>query len=227
MALEHLASTDGTAPAKRAAKCGYEKLREVQAIFATLSVELQGDKFWRYQQQVSPGLQEYIEALSFANFLENGSLITFDQVQATLSDPDGIPVRLIYDSYSGTYPDLQVDNSIFHCRFLIIFSACQISRGNSCALLYLASHGEVAGKGPVTFVHLFETVKQVGSNFDPLESSCPRRISGKLAYMCLDFERIIPYIWDLKKKQAVTAQSLEKIEDGKTSFTFKYRCFMR
>lgn len=92
MALENSASTDDTTPAKRAAKHGYEKLREVQAIFATLSAELQGDRFWRYERQVSPGLQEYIEALSFACFLDRGSLITFDQVQATLSDPEGNPV---------------------------------------------------------------------------------------------------------------------------------------
>ena len=97
MALED--STDDTIPAKRAAKYGFESLRQVQAIFATLSIELQGDKFWRYQRQVSPGLQEYIEALSFAYFLDRGSLITFDHVQATLSDPDGIPVRLTYDVY--------------------------------------------------------------------------------------------------------------------------------
>ena len=30
----------------------------------------------------------------------------------------------------------------------------------------------------------------------------------------LDFERLTPYVRDLSKKQAVTAQSLEKIEDG-------------
>lgn len=29
-----------------------------------------------------------------------------------------------------------------------------------------------------------------------------------------DFERLTPYVRDLSKKQAVTAQSLEKIEDG-------------
>jgi hypothetical protein len=31
-----------------------------------------------------------------------------------------------------------------------------------------------------------------------------------------DFERFTPYIWELRKKQHVTAQSLEKIEDGKS-----------
>lgn len=93
--LEDSGTDIDTTPAKRAAKHGNDSLRQVQDIFATLRIELQGDKFWRYHRQVSPGLQEYIEALSFAYFLDHGSLITFDQVQATLSDPDGIPVRLI------------------------------------------------------------------------------------------------------------------------------------
>lgn len=34
-----------------------------------------------------------------------------------------------------------------------------------------------------------------------------------------DFERFTPYVRDLSKKQFVTSQSLEKIEDG-TVFTF-------
>lgn len=108
MALEDSADID-TTPAKRAAKHGNDSLRQVQAIFATLSIELQGDKFWRYHRQVSPGLQEYIEALSFAYFLDHGSLITFDEVQATLSDKDGIPVRLIspIDDMLSIYSELR------------------------------------------------------------------------------------------------------------------------
>lgn len=76
--------------------------------------DLAGDRFWRYERQASPGLQEFIEALSFAHylgtsciliflnvraavnidhFLEHGTLITLSQIQQTLCDPDGIPVR--------------------------------------------------------------------------------------------------------------------------------------
>lgn len=86
-------SDDEQALALFAAQRGHEKLREVQCIYAAMKDELKGDRFWRYQRQVSPGLQEYIEALSFTHFLEHGSLVTFDQVQQTLCDPDGVPVR--------------------------------------------------------------------------------------------------------------------------------------
>jgi len=168
MALEDSTSTDGSTPAKCAAKYGYEKLREVQVIFATLSVELQGDRFWRYQRQVSPGLQEYIEALSFANFLDHGSLITFDQVQATLSDPKGNPYfPLPVSDYFLGLSDLTGE--------LMRFAISGISQRG--------------GRKKATDVCAFVR-------------DCKA-----------DFERITPYIRDLKKKQAVTAQSLEKIED--------------
>ena len=62
-------------------------------MYAALKGELEGELFWRHQRQVSPGLQEYIEALSFAHYLEHGTLIKFEQVQDTLRDVDGVPVR--------------------------------------------------------------------------------------------------------------------------------------
>lgn len=86
---------DNQALAKHAAQQGYAKLREIQALYSHLRPELEGDKFWRYQRQVSPGLQEYIEALSFAHYLDHGTLITFDEVQHTLMDSQGI-VSLTY-----------------------------------------------------------------------------------------------------------------------------------
>ncbi|THV06089.1 Translin [Dendrothele bispora CBS 962.96] len=82
---------DRSASRIKAAKQGREKLNQVQEMYASLRHELVGDRYWRYQRQVSPGLQEYIEALSFAHFLEHSTLITFQQVQDTLCDADGNP----------------------------------------------------------------------------------------------------------------------------------------
>lgn len=61
-------------------------------MYAKMHSELEGDRYWRYQRQVSPGLQEYIEALSFAHYLDHGSLVTFEQAQETLCDVGGKPV---------------------------------------------------------------------------------------------------------------------------------------
>lgn len=88
-------SSDDHTLALRAASSGREKLSEANAIFAVMRPELVGDRFWRYHRQVSPGLQEYIEALSFAHYLEHGSLISYQQVQDALGDADG-PVRSPY-----------------------------------------------------------------------------------------------------------------------------------
>ena len=43
----------------------------------------------------SPGLQEYIEALSFAHYLEHRTLIPYTQVQASLCNDEGCPVSLM------------------------------------------------------------------------------------------------------------------------------------
>ncbi|EDR15427.1 uncharacterized protein LACBIDRAFT_301742 [Laccaria bicolor S238N-H82] len=162
-------STVDNAPGKRAALRGREKLVEVQTIYAGLKQELEGDRFWRYQSQVSPGLQEYIEALGFAHYLEYGSLITFDQVQRTLADSQGIPYfPLTISDYLLGLSDLTGE--------LMRYAISGISRRG----------GRKKASEVCAFVR-----------------GCKS-----------DFERLTPYVWELKKKQYVTAQSLEKIEDA-------------
>ncbi|KAF8971513.1 Translin [Flammula alnicola] len=155
--------------AKRAAQQGYEKLREIQDLYAKLQPELQGDRFWRYQRQVSPGLQEYIEALSFAHYLDYGSLITFDEVQHTLMDSQGVEYfPLTVSDYLLGLSDLTGE--------LMRFAISGIARRG----------GRKKASEVCAFVR-----------------GCKS-----------DFERMTPYIRELSKKQSVTAQSLEKIEDA-------------
>ena len=42
----------------------------------------------RLTYESSPGLEEYIEALSFLHYLEKQSLITLTEIQSTLSDSE-------------------------------------------------------------------------------------------------------------------------------------------
>ena len=102
--------------ALRAASKAREKLKEVQGLLGSVRHELVGDRFWRYQKNVSPGLQEYIEALSFAHYLETGQLVSFAQVQQSLSDEQGVPVRN-YDPPARAYTlsDPYVARSSSHC----------------------------------------------------------------------------------------------------------------
>lgn len=43
----------------------------------------------------TPGLEEYIEGLSFMWYLQHGGLVSLDDVQKALSDENGEPVRVI------------------------------------------------------------------------------------------------------------------------------------
>ena len=81
--------------------------------------EVSGDQFWRYQRNISPGLQEYIEALGFTHYLEHGTLVSLDEVQCTLSDQDGEHVRYFH---SCSYHNNR--NAIFFGGRIVLPSAC-------------------------------------------------------------------------------------------------------
>ena len=83
---------------RRAAARAKGKFKEIQSLFAGMRPELSGERFARYQRNVSPGLQEYIEALSFAHYLEHKSLISYEQVQQSLCDDEGSPVESVVAS---------------------------------------------------------------------------------------------------------------------------------
>ncbi|KAF9459445.1 Translin [Collybia nuda] len=162
-------STDDHALAKHAAMRAREKLHEVQDMYAGMKHELEGDRFWRHQRQVSPGLQEYIEALSFAHYLDHGNLITFEQVEETLRDSNGVLYfPLVVSDYLLGLSDLTGE--------LMRFAISGIARRG----------GRAKANQVCAFVR-----------------SCKS-----------DFERMTPYIRELSKKQAITTQSLEKIEDA-------------
>ncbi|KAH7923991.1 Translin [Leucogyrophana mollusca] len=156
-------------PFKHAAERGRNGLREAQVLYAQMKHEIQGDEFWRYHRAVSPGLQEYIEALSFAHYLEHGTLVTYAQVQDTLSDDSGVPyLPLPKEDYLLGLSDLTGE--------LMRFAISGIARKG--------------GRTKATEVCAF--VRQCKS----------------------DFERFTPVVRELSKKQSVTTQSLEKIEDA-------------
>lgn len=56
----------------------------IQALYNTIAPDLQGINAWRYQRQISTGVQEYIEATSFQHYLETQRLITLEEAQASI-----------------------------------------------------------------------------------------------------------------------------------------------
>ena len=103
---EDMAEHDDRVLGRRAAARAKGKLREIRSLFAAMRPELAGERFARYQRNVSPGLQEYIEALSFAHYLEHRTLISFDAVRGSLCDDEGCPVSLIASPSSSGHGSL-------------------------------------------------------------------------------------------------------------------------
>ncbi|GAA5887524.1 hypothetical protein JCM16303_004232 [Sporobolomyces ruberrimus] len=67
------------------------KMNDLRKLFAKLQGEVKGEDFWRYERSISPGLQEYLEGLTFYHYLEHRSLPTLEQCQASLVPPPPPP----------------------------------------------------------------------------------------------------------------------------------------
>lgn len=89
-------SNDDRVLSLRAATEAKKKLAEVLTMLRGIAHELVGPRFWRYALNISGGLQEYIEALSFVYYIEHGRLVSYEQVQAILCDDDGQHVGRIF-----------------------------------------------------------------------------------------------------------------------------------
>lgn len=72
------------------AKENKTRFTQIIDLFKSIAPELTGTNSWRYQRQVSGGIQEFIEAISFEHYIQTQSLITRDEVAAQL--PEGILV---------------------------------------------------------------------------------------------------------------------------------------
>lgn len=64
------------------------RLSAIGDLFASVANDLQDINAWRYQRQISGGVQEYMEAVSFQCYLEAQRLITYEEAQAKI--PGGI-----------------------------------------------------------------------------------------------------------------------------------------
>jgi predicted translin family RNA/ssDNA-binding protein len=63
--------------------------------FESIAPDLSGINAWRYQRQISGGIQEYMEAISFEHYLRHQTLITIQEASKSLPDT----VQLTGDDY--------------------------------------------------------------------------------------------------------------------------------
>ncbi|KAL8792258.1 MAG: hypothetical protein Q9195_005137 [Heterodermia aff. obscurata] len=64
------------------------RTKTITELFVAVAPDLQGTNAWRYQRQISGGIQEFIEAISFRHYLRTQRLITIDEAQAEI--PGGV-----------------------------------------------------------------------------------------------------------------------------------------
>ncbi|RIA86542.1 translin-associated protein X-like protein [Glomus cerebriforme] len=62
------------------------KKKEILKLFQQVSCELEGLNYYRYHKSISPAIQEYIEAISFLEYLEHNRLISKDSVDSNFKD---------------------------------------------------------------------------------------------------------------------------------------------
>ncbi|KAJ3189744.1 hypothetical protein HDU85_000028 [Gaertneriomyces sp. JEL0708] len=70
----------------------HEKRAQVVDLFREVARELRGPDEHKYHRAVQPGFEEFIEACSFLNYLENGTLITKPELEALLVDEESRPI---------------------------------------------------------------------------------------------------------------------------------------
>ncbi|TFY83727.1 hypothetical protein EWM64_g272 [Hericium alpestre] len=180
----------------RAAREGYKKLRDIQALFKAMRPELEGDRFWRYQSNVSPGLQEYIEALSFTHYLEQGTLISYAGVQVSLSDATTGPV-----SFRNVHPSV--------CGFILSVNSSPVLAAWQYFTLPVSDY--LLGVSDLTGELMRFAISAIAKRGGRTKAS---EVCAFVRSCKADFEAFTPHVRDLGKKQRVTSQSLQKIEDA-------------
>jgi len=93
-ALQRVKTLNNPVPAKIASEV-IEKKAAIEKQLSSIAPDLQGINGWRYQRQVSGGIQEAIEAISFEHYLLHQTLITVEESSQALPDT----IHLTGDDY--------------------------------------------------------------------------------------------------------------------------------
>jgi predicted translin family RNA/ssDNA-binding protein len=85
-----------------------EDLKKIHENFARIAQELQGQDYYRYLRAFSPGIQEYIEAVSFFEYLKSGRLILKDKIESDIraGNPQNLFLPITVYDYAMGIADL-------------------------------------------------------------------------------------------------------------------------
>lgn len=169
------------------------RIDQILQLFARIAPDLQGIKGWRYQRNISGGIQEFIEALSFDHYLRTQTLITQPEVTARL--PDGIMVT--EEDYLMGLFDLTGE--------IMRFAVLQLSSGNAMATQSTSKAPENGSSDTQTPTpRLSSTQAGVVIDLRTMRARCEAlSVPGKYQYHMMR---------DLKDKIGVMQNSVEKVE---------------
>ncbi|GAA5936853.1 hypothetical protein JCM3775_002725 [Rhodotorula graminis] len=198
------------------------KMEGLRALFARLQGEVSGADFWRYERSVSPGIQEYLEGLTFYYYLEHHTLPTLEQAQASLFPPAPAPAAAAADAPSPSAAEpsapppepapapapAPAPEPYFHVTVddylggvadltgeLMRLAIASVGKNLTESLVVPGqgqSEGKEGGKGFADIEHIGRLVREIQAEMTPLAA----------------YARWLP------KKLAVLDQSLAKIENA-------------
>ncbi|KAJ5712203.1 hypothetical protein N7493_008671 [Penicillium malachiteum] len=164
------------------------RLDQIRALFTSIIPDVTGINSWRYQRQISGGIQEFIEAISFDHYLRTQQLISLSESQAWLPNE----ILLTEEDYLMGLFDLTGE--------MMRFAVMALSSGN--ATQKQSSEAEGSTDGNKKLPHLSDTqsgivvdLRSMRAEFEAL--SVPRRAN---------------MLRDLVKKVEVMQNSVEKVE---------------
>ncbi|KAJ5638927.1 hypothetical protein N7528_001317 [Penicillium herquei] len=164
------------------------RLDQIRALFTSIIPDVTGINSWRYQRQISGGIQEFIEAISFDHYLRTQQLISLSESQARLPKE----ILLTEEDYLMGLFDLTGE--------MMRFAVMALSSGS--ATQKQSSEAEESTDGNKKLPHLSDTqsgivvdLRSMRAEFEAL--SVPRRAN---------------MLRDLVKKVEVMQNSVEKVE---------------
>ncbi|KAF3480593.1 translin-associated protein X [Arthroderma uncinatum] len=182
---------------KNIAKETEKHLTQIQELFKSIEADVSGVNAWRYNQ-ITWGIQEYIEAISFYRYIEKKELITLEEVSQTL--PAGITVTEA-DYVLGLY-DLTGEMMRFAITSMSTGRTTGVKEGGGAGPASLANasvdgagEDNVQAEGPMGGEVIVSDLRQLRAMFEKL--NVPRGLSG----------------WkEVDKKMEVMQTSVEKVE---------------
>jgi len=114
---------------RKVAERGFQSLHHIRKnlVFQFTKEIFRESDYWLNQRSINPGLQEYIEAVSYAHYFSTRQLITYKEMLKWLSDDDG---TLVYNLFLINRSSSERSYSGSTYRFQNSFLGYQTSREN-------------------------------------------------------------------------------------------------